>query len=49
VVPVLNAAGEVTMVLDVDSDKLNDFDPVDQRYLEEICRWIGSLNHSDEQ
>lgn len=48
VVPVLNAAGEVIMVLDVDSDKLNDFDPVDQKYLEEVCRWIGTLNHSDE-
>lgn len=48
VVPVMNAAGDVIMVLDVDSDQLNDFDPVDQKYLEEICRWISGLNHSDE-
>ncbi len=48
VVPVFNAVHEVTMVLDVDSDKLNDFDSYDQKYLEEICAWIGSLNHSDE-
>ncbi len=48
VVPVLNAAGEVTMVLDVDSDKLNDFDTTDQKYLEEVCAWIGTLNHADE-
>lgn len=49
VVPVFNASGEVIMVLDVDSDQLNDFDAADQQYLEEICGWIGSLNHSDEQ
>ncbi|WP_026998730.1 GAF domain-containing protein [Eisenibacter elegans] len=32
--------GKVTMVLDVDSDQLNDFDEVDQRFLEEIMRII---------
>jgi GAF domain-containing protein len=36
VVPVFDRNGEVTMVLDVDSDKLNDFDEVDERYLAEI-------------
>jgi GAF domain-containing protein len=49
VVPVLNQAGAVSMVLDVDSNRLNDFDQDDQRYLEAICTWIGTLNHSDEQ
>jgi GAF domain-containing protein len=28
--------GEVALVLDVDSDRLDDFDPVDQKYLEEL-------------
>ena len=28
--------GEVFLVLDVDSDKLDDFDAVDQRYLEDL-------------
>jgi GAF domain-containing protein len=28
--------GEVFLVLDVDSDTLNDFDAVDQRYLEDL-------------
>lgn len=49
VVPVFDAGGTPLMVLDVDSDRLNDFDETDQKYLEEICRWIGSLNHNDEQ
>lgn len=49
VVPVFNTSGEVIMVLDVDSDQLNDFDADDQQALEKICAWIGSLNHSDEQ
>lgn len=49
VVPVFSASGEVIMVLDVDSDRLNDFDADDQQFLEEICAWIGELNHSDEQ
>lgn len=49
VVPVLDAAGNVTMVLDVDSDRADDFDADDQQHLEMICAWIGSLQHSDEQ
>jgi GAF domain-containing protein len=28
--------GEVALVLDVDSDRLDDFDTVDQKYLEEL-------------
>jgi GAF domain-containing protein len=35
VVPVFKG-GEVVMVLDVDSDELNDFDLVDQEYLEKL-------------
>ncbi len=31
---------EVAMVLDVDSDRLNDFDETDQRYLEQVVRLI---------
>lgn len=31
---------EVAMVLDVDSDQLNDFDETDQRYLEQLVRMI---------
>ena len=37
VVPVIKN-GEVKMVLDVDSDRLNDFDEVDQRYLEQLMQ-----------
>ncbi|WP_207423393.1 GAF domain-containing protein [Desertivirga brevis] len=32
--------GEVAGVLDVDSEELNQFDEVDQRYLEEIMSWL---------
>lgn len=31
---------EVFLVLDVDSDKLNDFDEVDEKYLEKVMRMI---------
>ena len=47
VVPVFDANGEVTMVLDVDSDRLNDFDTTDQHYLEKLCAGIGKLDHDD--
>ena len=36
VVPVFDANGNVTAVLDIDSRELNTFDEVDQRWLEEI-------------
>lgn len=39
VVPIFNK-GEVIGVLDIDSDQLNDFDEVDQKYLEEIVKII---------
>lgn len=42
VVPIHNE-GEVIGVLDVDSDKLNDFDAIDQQHLTALCEWIGSL------
>jgi GAF domain-containing protein len=32
--------GEVALVLDVDSDKLNDFDTIDQRALERVMRMV---------
>ncbi len=41
VLPVKNQAGQVTMVLDVDSDLLNDFSEVDQRGLEKILDLIN--------
>lgn len=39
VIPVLNQ-GKVTMVLDVDSDKLDDFDEIDVSYLEKLADLI---------
>jgi L-methionine (R)-S-oxide reductase len=39
VVPVIKN-GEVKLVLDVDSDKLNDFDEVDQKYLEQLMKLV---------
>jgi GAF domain-containing protein len=43
VLPVKNQAAEVTMVLDVDSDTLNDFSVVDQQGLEKI---LGLINEA---
>ena len=43
VLPVKNQAGKVTMVLDVDSDTLNDFSVVDQQGLEKI---LGLINEA---
>ena len=40
VVPGIDAQGTVKFVLDVDSDKLNDFDETDKKYLESL---IGML------
>lgn len=40
VVPVMKQ-GEVALVLDADSDRLNDFGEVDERYLNEVARLIG--------
>ncbi|GAB3810181.1 GAF domain-containing protein [Spirosoma humi] len=43
VVPVFDRAGDVAMVLDVDSDLLNDFNEVDARELEKIAALITAL------
>ncbi len=43
VVPFFNAQGEVAMVLDVDSDRLADFDAVDQHYLEALAQQLQGL------
>ncbi|RCR66969.1 GAF domain-containing protein [Larkinella punicea] len=43
VVPVFDKTGAVAMVLDVDSDQLNDFSEVDVRELEKIAALITSL------
>ncbi len=40
VVPVLDEEGSARMVLDVDSDQLNDFDETDRIFLEKIVRLI---------
>jgi L-methionine (R)-S-oxide reductase len=42
VVPI-RVNGEVVAILDVDSDKLNDFDAVDQTYLEELALCVSEL------
>jgi L-methionine (R)-S-oxide reductase len=42
VVPVIGN-GEVKMVLDVDSEKLNEFDGTDKLYLERITGWIEKM------
>lgn len=34
--------GQVIAVLDVDSDKLNDFTEIDSIYLNTICTWLGT-------
>lgn len=39
VIPVISG-GEIKGILDIDSDKLNDFSEVDARYLEEICELL---------
>jgi len=43
VVPVFDSTGEVKAVLDVDSDELNAFDETDQRWLTQVCGWVGRL------
>nr|WP_325289130.1 GAF domain-containing protein [uncultured Bacteroides sp.] len=40
VVPLMDSAGEVWGVLDIDSSELNTFDDVDARFLEEACRLL---------
>ncbi|HEU4718922.1 MAG TPA: GAF domain-containing protein [Bacteroidia bacterium] len=45
VVPVFGDDGEVILVLDIDSDKLNDFDATDRQYLEEVAGLISVLHN----
>lgn len=40
VVPVFNQTGEVAMVLDVDSDQLNDFDQIDADALQKVAHLL---------
>lgn len=42
VVPLIKN-GAVFGVLDVDSDKLNDFDKTDEQYLNELCTWLSGI------
>ena len=44
VVPIINQAGDVILVLDVDSDQLDDFSTVDVAGLEAVGRLIGKSN-----
>ena len=39
VLPVINAEGKVVAVLDIDSITFNDFDAVDQKYLEKLKQY----------
>ena len=43
VLPILNKNGEVALILDVDSDQLNDFDEIDKEYLSKIVKIIEPL------
>ena len=43
VIPVMNENGEVILIIDVDSNKRNDFDATDQHHLEKIAGLIFSL------
>jgi GAF domain-containing protein len=43
VVPVLDAAGRLRAVLDVDSDTPAAFDGIDAQHLEEVCHWLARI------
>ena len=43
VIPVFDKQNEVALILDIDSDKLNDFDEVDEKYLTQVVRLIESF------
>lgn len=47
VVPIMSVDAQVLGVLDIDSTQLDDFDWVDQQYLERLCALIGlHISHS---
>ncbi|WP_375563010.1 GAF domain-containing protein [Bernardetia sp. OM2101] len=43
VVPVFDKTGNVALILDVDSDKVNDFDETDKKYLEELMKIVENM------
>ncbi|MDF1673720.1 MAG: GAF domain-containing protein [Vicingaceae bacterium] len=43
VLPIMNSNGDVYMILDADSENLNEFDKIDEKYLSEIIEIIKSL------
>jgi GAF domain-containing protein len=43
VVPIINKDGQVLAVLDLDSDRLDDFSEVDRLYLEQLCTQAALL------
>ena len=43
VLPVIDSAGEVVAVLDIDSTEVNAFEKVDQKYLEQVVSWVQPL------
>ena len=43
VLPAFNKTGEVTLILDVDSEHLATFDETDKKYLEQLMELIGRL------
>ena len=46
VVPAFGKDGNVALILDVDSDKVNDFDQTDKKYLEELMKAVEGLLYS---
>lgn len=45
VAPVFDAKGEIMILLDIDSAKVNDFSPVDKKYIEEITHLISQKHY----
>jgi len=43
VIPAFNKKGDVSLVLDIDSENLSDFDEIDQQYLEKVVKIIERL------
>lgn len=43
VVPIFDKQNNIIGVLDVDSDKLDDFDETDKKYLEELCEKLDEI------
>lgn len=43
VLPVFNDTSEVELILDIDSESLNNFDTIDEKYLTEITQLISTL------